>query len=92
MQGSLLCKFYKINFSLHIICTINTSLADPDPYVLGPPGSGLLVRGTDPDPSTGPDPSIIKQKKDIDSYCFETSLWPFTFQKCCECTFKKQKK
>jgi hypothetical protein len=34
------------------------SVADPDPYFFGPPGSGSgsLVRGTDPDPS------IIKQK------------------------------
>jgi hypothetical protein len=28
-----------------------TSVGDPDPHVLGPPGSGPLVRGTDPDPS-----------------------------------------
>jgi hypothetical protein len=36
------------------------SVADPDPYVFGPPGSDPdpLVRGTDPDPA----PSIIKQK------------------------------
>jgi hypothetical protein len=36
------------------------SVADPDPpdpYVFGPPGSGSLVRATDPDPY------IIKQKK-----------------------------
>jgi hypothetical protein len=38
--------------------TVKISVADPepDPYVLGPPGSGSLVRGTDPEPS------IIKQK------------------------------
>jgi hypothetical protein len=34
----------------------------PDPHVFGPPGSGLLVRGMDPDPALDPDPSIIKQK------------------------------
>jgi hypothetical protein len=39
-----------------------SSAVDPDP----------LVRGTDP----APDPSIIKQnsKKNLDSYCFMTSL------------------
>ncbi len=37
------------------------SVADPDPHVFGPPGSGsIIVRGMDPDPT--PDPSITKQK------------------------------
>jgi hypothetical protein len=42
-----------------------SNVADPHPYVFGPPGSrsGPLVRGTDPDP----DPSISKHK-----YCFVT--------------------
>jgi hypothetical protein len=36
------------------------SVADPEPYVFGPPGSAFgLVTSTDP----APDPSIIKQKK-----------------------------
>jgi hypothetical protein len=41
-------------------------LLDPDP--------DLLVRGMDPD--LDPDPCIIKQnsKKNLDSYCFVTSL------------------
>jgi hypothetical protein len=51
-----------------------------DPYVFGPPGSGFmdsLVRG----PAS--DPSIIKQnsKKNLDFYCFVTSLWLFIFEK-----------
>jgi hypothetical protein len=42
-------------------------LLDPDP----------LVRGMDQDPS------IIKKnsKKNLDSYCFVTSLWGFVFEK-----------
>jgi hypothetical protein len=74
MQGSLLCKFYKFNFSLHIICTINTSVSDPDPYVLGPPGSGLLVRGMDPDPAMIRIliSSSKNSKKNLDSYCSVT--------------------
>ena len=35
-----------------------TSVADPDPHVLGPLDPDPLVRGMDPDP----DPSIIMQK------------------------------
>ncbi len=49
---------------------MHTSVADTDPHVSGPPGSGSdpdpLVRGMDPDPPPAPDldpyPSIIKQK------------------------------
>jgi hypothetical protein len=44
-----------------------TSVADPDPYVFGPPGPDPLVRGKDPDPS-------IISKKNLDSYCFVTSF------------------
>jgi hypothetical protein len=51
-----------------------TSVADPDPedgIFLGLPDLDPLVGGTDPDPI-----SIIKQKskKNLDSYCFVTSL------------------
>jgi hypothetical protein len=50
------------------------SVADPDPYVFGPPGPDPdpLVRDINPDP----DPSIIKQKKkkNLDSHCFVTSF------------------
>ncbi len=38
---------------------------------MGLPDPDLLIRDMDPDP----DPSIMKQKKkNIDSYCFVTSL------------------
>ncbi len=38
-----------------------TIVADPDPYVFVPPGSGSIIGGTtDPDPA--PDFSIVKQK------------------------------
>ncbi len=45
------------------------SVADPDPseqYVFRPPDP--LVRGTDTDPATVPDPSIIFWKQNLDSY------------------------
>ncbi len=53
--------------------------------VLGLPD--LLVRGTDPEPDT----SIIKKnsKKNLDSYCFVTSLLLFIFGKLFKCLFKK---
>ncbi len=35
---------------------LSTSAADPDPYVFGSPGSGLLVGETNPDPSNVMDP------------------------------------
>ncbi len=45
------------NFLYPLLLVISVADPDPsDPQVFGPPGSGLLVRGTDPDPS------IIKQK------------------------------
>jgi hypothetical protein len=48
-----------------------SSVADPDPHVFRPPGSG---RGMDPAPD--PDPSIIMRnsKKNLDSYYFVTLL------------------
>ncbi len=42
---------------------MKTSVADPDPDFFGPPRSGSIVRGMDPDPALDPDPSIIKQIK-----------------------------
>ncbi len=50
-------------FAILIFSALELSLTqcDPDPSdpnVFGPPGSGPLIRGTDPDQ----DPSIIKQK------------------------------
>ncbi len=52
---------YWTNYSL-----ISVADPDPDPYVFWPPGSG----------SDSLDPSIIKQnsKKNLNSYCFVTSL------------------
>ncbi len=48
------------------------------------PHSDLLVRDTDPDSATAPDHSIIKQhsKKNINSYCFGTSLWLVIVEIC----------
>jgi hypothetical protein len=62
----------------HIIKTADSivfgSVADPDPYptFLGLNDPDPFVKGTDPDQ----DFSITKQnnKKNIDSYCFVTSL------------------
>jgi hypothetical protein len=57
---------------------VKSSVADPepDPHVFGLQISDreTLVLGMDSDPT--PDPSIIKQnnKKNLDSYCFVTSL------------------
>jgi hypothetical protein len=53
---------------------------------LGLPDPDRLVRGTDLDP----DPSIIKQKskKNLDSYCFVTSLILFVFEKLIKYSFK----
>ncbi len=50
-------------------------VADPGPSFLGS-DPDPLVRCTDPDPETDPDPSIIRQSnnKNLDSYCFVTSL------------------
>ncbi len=49
-----------------ILNYIDSSVADPDPRVFGPPGSGSgsISRGMGPDPAPDPglDPSIIKQK------------------------------
>ncbi len=52
---------------------------DPDPQVSGPPGSGSIVRGMDPDL----DPSITllssskNSKKNLDSYPFCDFFWTF---------------
>jgi hypothetical protein len=58
-----------------ILCS---SVADPDPedlYVLGLLNPDPLVRGMDPDPSSG---SFFHQEKivskNLDSYCFVSSL------------------
>ncbi len=74
-----------------------SSVADPDPNpdprFFGPPGSGsgsisqrqvwirirvwILL-------------SLSKNSKEnLDFYCFVTSFWLFTFEKCCKSTFKK---
>jgi hypothetical protein len=55
------------------------SVADPDPYVFGPPGSGSKSTILAPDP----DPSIVKQnsKENLKSYCFVTSLRLLIFEK-----------
>jgi hypothetical protein len=62
---------YLVCYSLFKICYVGTSVADqdpePDPRFLGLPDPDPLVRGTDPDPS------VIKQKKNLDPYCFMTS-------------------
>ncbi len=66
--------FYAGRTLLQRYDTVILSVADPEPYVLGLPDPDPLVRGADPAPE--PDPSFIKQnsKKNIDSYCFVTSL------------------
>ncbi len=62
-----------------------SSVADPDPnpdpHVLGPPGSGSISQRY----------PIIKQnsKKNLDFYWFGTSFWFFIFEKWCKSTFKK---
>ncbi len=55
---------------------------------LGLSDSNRLVRGTGTD--LDPDPSIIKQKskKNLDSYCFVTSLLLFVFEKLIKYSFK----
>jgi hypothetical protein len=49
---------------------------DPDPQVIGPHGSVIICTDTDPAPDLDQDLSIIKQnrKKNLDFYCFVTSL------------------
>ncbi len=65
-----------------------SSVADPDPYVFGHPGSGSAIQsyGIRILPS-----SSKKSKKNLDSYCFVTSLWNFIFEKWCKCIIKKAK-
>jgi hypothetical protein len=48
-----LLKYIKLTFKQE------TSVADVDPHVFGPPGSG----STSQDPALDPDPSLIIQKK-----------------------------
>ncbi len=63
---------------------------DPDPYVFGPPGSGSVSTRYGSGSGSG---SIYHQaeivKKNLDSYCFVSSLLPFIFEKLCKCIFKK---
>jgi hypothetical protein len=43
---------------------LESSVADPDPHIFWPPGSGsvsISQKGTDPDPAPNLDPSIIQQ-------------------------------
>ncbi len=51
-------------------------------------GSGSVIICTD----SVTDPSIINQnsKKNLDFYCFVTSLWLFIFEEWCKCTFKRK--
>jgi hypothetical protein len=50
--------------------SVYTSVPDPqDPHVFGPPGSGCFYHQTK------------KNKKNLDSYCFETSFGLFIFEK-----------
>ncbi len=69
--------FVKI-ISSHLCFIESNGVADSDPHVFGPPGSGsVTVRGMDlnPDAAPDPDPCITKQKsKNLDSYCFVTSF------------------
>jgi hypothetical protein len=56
-----------------------TSVADPDPYVFGSPGSGSVsmryrYRYTDPDWIRILLSSSKNSKKNLDSYCFVTSF------------------
>jgi hypothetical protein len=67
---------------------LRNSVADPDPHVFGPPGSGSIsaeawirIRVLLS--------SSKNSKKNLDSYCFVTSFLLFFFEKLCKCTFKK---
>jgi hypothetical protein len=76
-----LTSFFSLHHSktvLRILICMFLSLLDPDPLGRGTdPDPDPLGRGTDLDPDplgrgTNPDSSIIK--KNLDSYCFVTSL------------------
>ncbi len=51
---------------------------DPDPHIFGPPGSGFFYHQ-----------AKLVRKKNLNSFCFVTSLGLFIFVKWCKCTFKK---
>ncbi len=56
-----------------------TSVADPcDQYFFGPPGSGSISMRHGFGSGSG--------KKNLDSYCFVTSLWLSILEKWCKCT------
>ncbi len=74
------------------ICEIScVPVTDSDPYVFGHPRSGSITFCTNPDPVSYA--SFNKQKKikkNLDFYCFVTSLWLFPFEEWCKCIFKKE--
>jgi hypothetical protein len=65
---------------MNVNIVIKTSVEDPDPgqiptYVFGPlPDPDPFVKGTGPDPAPQPVSSSKNRKKNLDSYCFATSL------------------
>ncbi len=71
-----------------VACIHQTSIADPDLYAFGPPGSGAVPRRYGSG-SRSFYHQAKKVKKKLDSYCFVTSLWLFIFEKLCNYNFKK---
>ncbi len=70
---------FKDNYSTIIFRWTLTSLADPDPYPDPYPyvfGLRILILLS----------SSKTSWKNLDSYCFVTSLWLFIFEKWCKCT------
>ncbi len=57
---------------------VSTSVADPEPDQEDPYVLGLSDLGTD-------------LEKNLDSYCFVTSLWLFVFEKLSKCSLKSNK-
>jgi hypothetical protein len=53
---------------------LTTSVADPDPHVFGPPGSGSISQKLDPDPTIS---SSKNSKKNLDSNYFVTLFLTF---------------
>ncbi len=96
-QASLLytvCTYssYFISVGTFVQCTpsfflplLKRSVVNPDPYVFFWPVPE--VRDTDPDPS------ITKQndRKNLDSYCFVTSLCLYIFEMLCKCTVRSKR-
>ncbi len=78
---------YEIRIRIRIR-RIHMFLGFPDPH------PDQLVKDMYPDPN--PNPSIIFlskiSKKNIDSYCFVTSLWLFIFEKWCKCILSSKSK